>query len=115
MILRSLSLRSDEHTEVVRGLAWSPVDDTLYTSGWGQQIFSHAFDSDGQSDLNVETSKSQATSVSMGIFNGDFNGDGMSQDEENFEETMEVEGSEPVQKTISSSVETDSPIETAAS
>jgi len=108
-------LRSDEHTEVVRGLAWSPVDDTLYTSGWGQQIFSHAFDSDGQSDLNVETSKSQATSVSMGIFNGDFNGNGMSQDEENFEETMEVEGSEPVQKTISSSVETDSPIETAAS
>ena len=91
------------------------MDDTLYTSGWGQQIFSHAFDSGEPSDLNVETSKSQATSVSMDIFNGDVNGLGMSQEEENVEETMEVESSEQVQKTLLSGVETDSGIETAAS
>ncbi|CAH3191700.1 unnamed protein product [Porites evermanni] len=108
-------LRSDEHTEVVRGLAWSPVDDTLYTSGWGQQIFSHAFDNGEPSDLNVETSKSQATSVCMDIFNGDVNGNGMSQDEENGVETMEVEGPEQIQKTLPSKVETDSAIVTAAS
>lgn len=108
-------LRSDEHTEVVRGLAWSPVDDTLYTSGWGQQIFSHAFDNGEPSDLNVETSKSQATSVCMDIFNGDVNGNGMSQDEENGIETMEVEGPEQIQKTLPSKVETDSAIVTAAS
>lgn len=109
-----VSLRSDEHTEVVRGLAWSPVDDTLYTSGWGQQIFSHAFDSGEPSDLNVEASKSQATSVCMEIFNGDVSSNGMSQDEDKFEETMEVEGPEQVQKTVTN-IETDSPIETAAS
>lgn len=108
-------LRSDEHTEVVRGLAWSPVDDTLYTSGWGQQIFSHAFDNGEPSDLNVATSKSQATSVCMDIFNGDVNGNGMSQDEENGIETMEVEGPEQIQKTLPSKVETDSAIVTAAS
>lgn len=108
-------LRSDEHTEVVRGLAWSPVDDTLYTSGWGQQIFSHAFDNGEPSDLNVETSKSQATSVCMDIFSGDVNGNGMSQDEENGIETMEVEGPEQIQKTLPSKVETDSAIVTAAS
>lgn len=108
-------LRSDEHTEVVRGLAWSPVDDTLYTSGWGQQIFSHAFDNGEPSDLNVETSKSQATSVCMDIFNSDVNGNGMSQDEENGVETMEVEGPEQIQKTLPSKVETDSAIVTAAS
>lgn len=109
------SLRSDEHTEVVRGLAWSPVDDTLYTSGWGQQIFSHAFDNGEPSDLNVETSKSQATSVCMDIFNGDVNGNGMSQDEENGIETMEVEGPEQIQRTLPSKVQTDSAIVTAAS
>lgn len=109
------SLRSDEHTEVVRGLAWSPVDDTLYTSGWGQQIFSHAFDNGEPSDLNVETSKSQATSVCMDIFNGDVNGNGMSQDEENGIETMEVEGPEQIQKTLPSKVERDSAIVTATS
>lgn len=91
------------------------MDDTLYTSGWGQQIFSHAFDCGEPSDLNVEASKSQATSVCMEIFNGDVNGNGMSQDEENVEEVMEVEGSEQVQKTLTSNIETDSPIETAAS
>ena len=100
---------------MVRGLAWSPVDDTLYTSDWGQQIFSHAFDNGEPSDLNVETSKSQATSVCMDIFNGDVNGNGMSQDEENGIETMEVEGPEQIQKTLPSKVETDSAIVTAAS
>ena len=51
----------------------------------------------------------------MEIFNGDVNSNGMSQDEENVEEVMEVEGSEQVQKTLTSNIETDSPIETAAS
>lgn len=120
MLFSRLSLRSDEHTEVVRGLAWSPVDDTLYTSGWGQQIFSHAFECGEPSDLNVEASKSQATSVCMDMdavnqahFNGDVNG--ASQDDDNVEETMEVEGQEQTQKTVPSTVETDSAIETSAS
>ena len=116
----SLRLRSDEHTEVVRGLAWSPVDDTLYTSGWDQQIFSHAFDCGEPSDLNVETSKSQATSVSMDMdavnqahFNGDVNG--ASQDDENAEETMEIEGTGHIQKTaVSSSVEKESAADIAS-
>lgn len=114
-----LSLRSDEHTEVVRGLAWSPVDDTLYTSGWGQQIFSHAFDCGEPSDLNVEASISQATSVCMDMdsvnqthFNGDLNG--MSLDDENGEETMEVEGHGATQKTVSSNVGTDSSVGTVS-
>lgn len=95
------------------------MDDTLYTSGWDQQIFSHAFDSGEPSDLNVETSKSQATSISMDMdavnqahFNGDVNG--MSQDDENVDETMEVEGSGQIEKTVSSSVKTDNPIDTAS-
>ncbi|XP_068710637.1 methylosome protein WDR77-like [Montipora capricornis] len=112
-------LRSGEHSEVVRGLAWSPVDDTLYTSGWGRQIYSHSFDCGEPSDLNVEASKSQATSVCMEIFNGEVNGNEMSQDEENVCETMEVEGAEEMQKhivtVISCEVDTDSPIETPAS
>lgn len=104
---------------MVRGLAWSPVDDTLYTSGWGQQIFSHAFDCGEPSDLNVEASISQATSVCMDMdavnqahFNGDVNG--MSQDDENGDETMEVEAPGVTQKTVSSNVETDSAVETAS-
>lgn len=110
-------LRSDEHTEVVRGLAWSPVDDTLYTSGWGQQIFSHAFDCGEPSDLNVEASISRATSVCMDMdsvsqthFNGDLNG--MSLDDNNGEQSMEVEGQGVTQKTVSSNVETNSSVET---
>lgn len=51
----------------------------------------------------------------MDIFNGDVNGNGMSQDEENGIETMEVEGPEQIQKTLPSKVETDSAIVTAAS
>lgn len=50
----------------------------------------------------------------MEIFNGDVSSNGMSQDEDKFEETMEVEGPEQVQKTVTS-IETDGPIETAAS
>ena len=118
-LLCSFSLRSDEHTEVVRSLAWSPVDDTLYTSGWDQQIFSHAFDCGEPSDLNVEISKSQATSVSMDMdavnqahFNGDVNG--TTQDDGNVEETMEVEGSAQIQKTVPSSVQKDNPIDIAS-
>lgn len=96
------------------------MDDTLYTSGWDQQIFSHAFDcGEPASDLNVEASKSQATSVSMDMdavnqahFNGDVNG--ISQDDEGVDETMEVEGSGQIQKTVSSSVETDNPVDTAS-
>ena len=116
----SLRLRSDEHTEVVRGLAWSPVGDTLYTGGWDQQIFSHAFDCGEPSDLNVETSKSQATSVSMDMdamnqahFNGDVNC--ASQDDENPEETMEIEGTGHIQKTaVSASVEKDCAVDIAS-
>ena len=59
-------LKSDDHTEVVRGLSWSPLDDSLCTSGWGYQIFTQTIGSvTKSSDLHVETSKSQATSVSM--------------------------------------------------
>lgn len=116
----SLRLRSDEHTEVVRSLAWSPGNDTLYTSGWDQQIFSHAFDCGEPSDLNVETSKSQATSVSMDMdamnqahFNGDVNC--ASQDDENAEETMEIEGTRHIQKTaVSASVEKDCAVDIAS-
>ena len=109
------SLRSDEHTEVVRGLAWSPVDDTLYTSGWDQQIFSHAFDCRRrQSDLNVEASKSQATSVSMdmdAMHYAHFNGGGvidLPRHEANVEETMEFEGAGIAQqKTVFPSADKD--------
>lgn len=93
------------------------MDDTLYTSGWGQQIFSHAFDCGEPSDLNVEASISRATSVCMDMdsvsqthFNGDLNG--MSLDDNNGEQTMEVEGQGVTQKTVSANVETNSSVET---
>lgn len=98
----------------MRGLAWSPVDDTLYTSGWGQQIFSHAFDCGGQSDLNVEASKSQATSVCMEIFNGEVNGNETCLDEENAD-AMELDGAQEIKTVVSCNVDIDSPTETAPS
>ena len=68
----------------------------------------------------METSKSQATSVSMDMdavnqahFNGDVNG--ASQDDENAEETMEIEGTGHIQKTaVSSRVEKDCAVDIAS-
>ncbi|KAJ7383640.1 Methylosome protein 50 [Desmophyllum pertusum] len=78
--------------------AWHgvPVDDTLYTSGWGQQIFSHAFECVSLRTLTwkpVNRKPRQSAwimdAVNQAHFNGDVNG--ASQDDDNVEETMEVD------------------------
>ncbi|KAK3711945.1 hypothetical protein QZH41_009444 [Actinostola sp. cb2023] len=56
-------LRNDTHSDFVRGLSWSPLDDSLLTSGWDKAVVTHMCGLSASSDLAVEFSKSQNTSV----------------------------------------------------
>ena len=44
-------------------MSWSPLDDSLLTSGWDKAVVTHMCGLSASSDLAVEFSKSQNTSV----------------------------------------------------
>lgn len=104
-----LRLRNNDHLDFVRGLSWSPVDDSLSTSGWDSNVFNYFLGKGPQSsDLAVEFSKSQATSVSMetdGVpphVNGNVNGMHGSDSGSN-EENMEIEQNNQAQNNLKTS------------
>lgn len=87
-------MRSDTHSDFVRGLSWSPLDDSLLTSGWDKAVVTHMCGLSPSSDLAVEFSKSHNTSVvsvdSEPQFQPQVNGDV----KDGEEEIMEVTDSE---------------------
>ena len=90
----------------MKGLSWSPTDDSLCTSGWDGNLFSYRLGKVSQSsDLAVELGKSQATSVSMDtdgipqLVNGNANGIHSSDSASN-DENMEVDQKAEVQDSL---------------
>lgn len=63
MVFDFYSLRSDIHTDFARGLSWSPLDDSLLSSGWDKAVLTHMCGLKSSSDLVVEFSKSRNESV----------------------------------------------------